>query len=85
MRSEESGTGAVLLPLDDGRARTEHRDTAVRERISEAGLGDQKGGARISLQVLGVFGESADKENRVTALKGDGHERTVGVARRIDG
>src|SRR2546426_8451119 len=51
MRSEEDGTGAALVAIDDGRARTEHRDTAVGERICGGPLGDQKGGTRISLQV----------------------------------
>ena len=39
----------------------------------------------ISFQVLGVFGESANQEDRVSLLKGDGHKRAVGVALRLQG
>jgi hypothetical protein len=41
--------------------------------------------ARIPLQVLRVLGESADKEDWVSDVKGDGHERAVGITLRFQG
>ena len=84
MGGEECGTRAAAIAFD-ARARSEHRDAAVGERICRAALGHQQRRARIPLQVLGVLGESADEEDRVSVVKGDGHERTVGIALRLKG
>ena len=84
MRDKEGGAGAIRVALD-ARARTEYRDPAVGERIRGAGLGYQQGCAGILLQILGVFGECADEEDRVSLFEGDGDERTVRVACRFDG
>ena len=84
MRGEECGARAAAIPFD-ARARSEHGDAAVGERICRAALGHQQRRARIPLQVLGVLGESADKEDRVSVVKGDGHERAVGIALRLQG
>jgi hypothetical protein len=84
MRGKECGASAALVSFD-ARARTEHRDAAVGERIRGAALGYEQRCAGILFQILGVFGECADKEDRVFLLKGDGHKRAVGVARRLDG
>ena len=73
MGAEERGTRAAVI-LSDARARSEHRDAAVGERICSAALGQQQRRARIPLQVLGVLGESADEEDGVSAVKRDGHE-----------
>ena len=79
MRRQERGPSAASIPFDS-RARTEQGDAAVGEGIDSAALGDEQRRTRISLQVLGVFGESADQEDRVSLVKGDGHERAVGIA-----
>ena len=84
MSGEERGTRAAAIPFD-ARARSEHGDAAVGERICSAALGHQQRRARIPLQVLGVLGESADQEDRVSVVKGDGHERAVGIALRLQG
>src|SRR5688572_24002552 len=84
MRGKEGGAGTARVSVD-ARARTEHRDPAVGERIRGAALGYQEGCAAILLQILGVFGECADEEDRVSLLEGDGHERAVGVPGRLDG
>src|SRR6478735_2319621 len=84
MSSEECGTRAAAVPLD-ARARSEEGDAAIGERISRASLGHQQRRARIPLQVLSVLGESADKEDWVSVVKGDGHERTVGITLRLQG
>ncbi len=83
MRGEERGARAAAIAFD-ARARTEHRDAAVGERIGRAALGHQQRRARIPLQVLGVLGESADEEDRVAVVEGDGHERAVGIALRLE-
>src|SRR4029434_10223907 len=72
MSSEECGTHAAAI-LFDARARSEDGDAAVGERICRASLGHQQRRARIPLQVLGVLGEFADKEDWVSVVKGDGH------------
>jgi hypothetical protein len=64
MRCQERGSSAAAIPFDS-RAQTEHRDAAVRERIFRAALGHQQGRAMIPLQILGVFGQGADQEDRV--------------------
>src|SRR2546423_11306476 len=74
MSSEKCGTLTAAIPFD-ARARPEDGDAAVGERICRASLGHQQRRARIPLQVLGVLGESADKEDGVSVVKGDGHER----------
>jgi hypothetical protein len=84
MSSEECGTRAAAIPFDAS-ARSEDGDAAIGERICGASLGHQQRRARIPLQVLGVLGESADKKDRVSAVKGDGHERTVGITLRLQG
>lgn len=84
MRGKEGGAGPAPVSLD-ARARTEHHHPAVGERIRRAALGDQQGCAGVLLQILGVYGECADEKDRVSLLEGDGHERAVGVARRLDG
>src|SRR6478736_3075266 len=84
MNSEERGTRAAGIPFD-ARARSEDGDAAVGERICRASLGHEQRRARIPLQVLGVLGESADKEDWVSVVKGDGHERAVGVTLRLRG
>lgn len=58
MRCQERGSSAATI-LVDSRARTEHRDAAVGERIFRAALGHQQGRALIPLQIPGVFGQSA--------------------------
>ena len=73
MGAEEGGTRAAAI-LSDARARSEHRDAAVGERICRAALGYQQRRARIPLQVLGVLGEFADEEDWVSTVEGDGHE-----------
>jgi hypothetical protein len=73
MGGEECGTRAAAIPFD-ARARSEHCDAAVGERICRAALRYQQRRARIPLQVLGVLGESADEEDWVSVIKGDGHE-----------
>jgi hypothetical protein len=84
MSSEECGTRAAAIPFD-ARARSEDGDAAVGERICRASLGHQQRRARIPLQVLGVLGESADEEDWVSVVKGDGHERAVGITLRLHG
>src|SRR6478672_11924334 len=84
MSSEECGTRAAAIPFE-ARARSEDGDAAVGKRICSACLGHQQRRARIPLQVLGVLGESADKEDWVSVVKGDGHERAVGIAFRLQG
>ena len=84
MSGEECGTRAAAI-LSDARARSEHGDAAVGERICRAALGHQQRRARIPLQVLGVLGESADEEDWVSVFKGDGHERAIGIALRLKG
>ena len=84
MRGEEGGPGAAVVALD-ARARTEHGDAAIGERIRRSALGHQQRGARIPRQVPGVLGELADQEDGVSILERDRHERAVGVALRIDG
>src|SRR6476659_7396939 len=73
MGGEEGGTraGAILF---NARARSEHCDAAVGERVCRAALGHQQRRARIPLQVLGVLGEFADEEDWVSVVKGDGDE-----------
>ncbi len=70
---EECGTRAAAIPFNAG-ARSEHRDTAVGERICRAYLGHQQRRARIPFQVPGVLGEPADEEDWVSVVKGDGYE-----------
>src|SRR5436190_23030148 len=84
MSSEECGARAAAIAFD-ARARSEDGDTAVGERICGASLGHQQRRARIPLQVLGVLGESADKEDWVSVVKSDGDERAVGIALRLEG
>ena len=84
MSSEECGTRAAAIPFD-ARAPSEDGDAAVGERICRASLGHQQRRARIPLQVLGVLGEFADKEDWVSVVKGDGHERAVGITLRLQG
>ena len=62
MGGEECGTRAVIVPFN-ARARSEHCDAAVGERICRAALGHHQRRARIPLQVLGVLGEFADEED----------------------
>ncbi len=73
MHGKEGCAGGPPLSFD-ARARTEHRDTAVGERICRAALGHQQRRARIPFQVPGVLGEPADEEDWVSVVKGDGHE-----------
>jgi hypothetical protein len=84
MSSEECGTRADAIPFD-ARARSEDGDAAVGERIRRASLGHQQRRARIPLQILGVLGKFADKEDWVSVVKGDGHERAVGITLRLQG
>src|SRR5688572_28241612 len=71
MSGEECGTRAAAIPLHP-RARSEQGDAAVGERICSAALGYEQRGATVPLQVFGVLGELADKEDRVAAVEGDG-------------
>ena len=64
MRGQERGSSAAAIPFD-ARARPEQRDAAVGERIVGPALRHQQRRARIPLEVLGVFGQSADQEDRV--------------------
>src|SRR5665213_778431 len=84
MRRQERGTRAAAIPLDS-RAWTEQRDAAVGEGIVSAALGHQQRRARIPLEVLGMFGESADEEDRVSFVKGHSDKRAVGVALWLEG
>src|SRR6266513_5601942 len=84
MSSEECGARAAAIAFD-ARTRSEDGDAAVGERICTDSLGHQQRRARILLQVLGVLGESADKEDWVSVVKGDGHERAVGITLRLQG
>src|SRR5262245_15096377 len=59
---EKCGTGAAPAPFD-ARAWTEQRDAAVSQRVCGAVLRYQQRGARIPLQILRMFGESADEED----------------------
>ena len=73
MRREECGARAAEIPFD-ARARPEDGDVAAGERIGRASLGHQQRRARTRAKVLGVLGESADKEDWVSVVEGDGHE-----------
>jgi len=84
MRGEECGPGAAGVSLD-ARARANHGDAAIGERIGRAALGHEKRGTGIPLQVLGMLGERADQEYRVSVVKSDGHERSVRVTLRLEG
>ena len=84
MRGKECGTGAAVVPFD-ARALSYQRDPTIGERIGRAALCHHQGRARIPLQILGMFGESTDEEDWVSVVKGDGHERAVGIALRLEG
>ena len=83
MHGQERGASAAIISFDT-RARSQHGDAAVGERIVSAILRHHQGGARIALEVLGMFGHPADQKNRVALVKSDGHERAVGVPLRLE-
>ena len=84
MDGQERGASAAAISVDL-RARTEHRDAPVGERIGGPAFGNQQRSTRIAIEVLGVLGQSADQEDRVAIVKPDGHERAVRVTLRIQG
>ena len=52
-------------------------------RVHRAALSHQERRASIPLQVLRMLGESTDEKDWVSVLEGNGHERAVGVAGRL--
>ena len=68
MRGQERSPCATATSVNSC-AGTEQRDAATGERIVGAALGHQQRRTRIALQVLGMFGECADEEDRVTLVK----------------
>ncbi len=78
MHGEEGSAAAATIRVDT-RARSEHRDTAIREGIDGGGLRPPAGMRGIPLQVLGVLRELADQEDRVFFLEGYGYKRAVGA------
>ena len=84
MRRERCRAGAARVTFDP-RTRPEDRDPPIGERVLGAALGDEQGRSIIAFEIFRVLGESAHQEDGIALVKRHGHERTVGIARRLEG